>query len=190
MTSPIESTAPPPEESVQVPRERAVPDHKATEGRNARRAKYGLTTKDKEDPSKFMDLGSFGSDDDDRPRETARRYRKGLFVAPLTDIYTTVGMMITPFDAECGMAVITSAQSCAESLDKLAQNNDAVKRALFSIIETSTIGAVIAAHIPIILAIVSHHVPGIKNKMGSIMGKMNEEPKGHPDYRSGPGEEK
>src|SRR3954471_5533653 len=41
--------------------------------------------------------------------------RKDEFVEPLTEMYTMLGAVITPFDSTCGPIVIESARQCAES---------------------------------------------------------------------------
>lgn len=100
--------------------------------------------------------------------------RPGHFVEPLTQIYAGLGMAIMPFDPVCANAVIMSAPKCAESLDKLAQENDAVRRALYSLTQTTAIGAVLVAHMPIVLAVVMHHVPAAQNMMGAMGQQMAE----------------
>lgn len=91
----------------------------------------------------------------------------------LTELYTAGGMMLAPFDAQCGMAVVNSADPCADALVKLAAENDAVRRALSSLTQTSAWGGVIAAHLPIIMAVSAHHVAGIRDKMPNNVVEMN-----------------
>jgi hypothetical protein len=64
-----------------------------------------------------------------------------------------------PFDQVCGSTIISNAEECAKSLDKLAQENNAVRRALNSLVTTSALGAVIVAHIPIAAVVMAHHGP-------------------------------
>lgn len=111
------------------------------------------------------------------PRTTKRKAipkRKGQFVQPLTALYTSVGIMLMPFDAVCGKAVVTSAEDCARSLDELAYQNDAVRRVVYALVQTSTLGAVIAAHAPILMAVAIHHIPSVQNAMGSLGAQMAE----------------
>lgn len=75
----------------------------------------------------------------------------------LMDLYAAGGMMLLPFDQPCGTAVMNSAESCADSLVKLAQENDSVRRALTGLTQTSAWGGVIAAHLPIMMAVAGHH---------------------------------
>lgn len=94
--------------------------------------------------------------------------RKGHFVAPLTQMYTGLGAMLTPFDQHCGTAIIQSAPQCAETLDELAQRNEAVRKALFALTTTSAAGMVLWAHAPILLAIVVHHVPRARDMYANM----------------------
>jgi len=97
--------------------------------------------------------------------------RKGAMVRQLEDLYTTVGLFVMAFDQPCGTAIVNSAAKCAEALDNLAYENDAVRRILYRILETSAWGTVLAAHSPIIMAIAIHHVPAVRTVMGKLMAK-------------------
>ena len=109
-------------------------------------------------------------------RKPAPRAKKGAFIEPLTELYTTLGMMLMPFDAHCSNVVIKSAGQCAEAMDELAYQNESVRRALAAITQTSAWGAVIFAHMPIILAVVMHHGPGkLPDAMMGMVVPRNEE---------------
>lgn len=99
---------------------------------------------------------------------------RGGFTKDLEELYSTLGLLLLPLDAECGMAVIEAAPKCAESLNALAAKNPAVRRVLVAITQTSAWGGVIAAHAPLILAISIHHVPAVRNSpVGQLMGKKD-----------------
>lgn len=91
----------------------------------------------------------------------------------LTELYTAGGMMWAPFDPQCGMAVVNSAEPCADALVKLADENEAVKRALSALTQTSAWGGVMAAHLPIIMAIAGHHVAAVRERMPNNVVEMN-----------------
>lgn len=88
---------------------------------------------------------------------------RGGFVGPLTEMYGFIALALMPFDAECAMAIMQAAPQAAKSLDTLAKTNPGVRRVLIAITQTSAWGAVITAHLPIIVAITVHHVPAVKN---------------------------
>lgn len=94
-----------------------------------------------------------------RVRKPVPRAKKGQFIEPLQTLYVTLGMTLYGFDQVCGMAIINSAEACAKTLDDLAYQNDAVRRVLLSLTTTSAAGAVLMAHLPILIAVASHHVP-------------------------------
>lgn len=126
-----------------------VPD--ATKSRRSRR-EYLFPPKDKEETKSTRTTRT--------KRKPAPRAKKGAFVEPLTELYTTLGMMLMPFDSQCANVVMKSAEQCAQSMDELAYQNESVRRALTAITQTSAWGAVIFAHMPIIMAVVMHHGPG------------------------------
>ena len=74
----------------------------------------------------------------------------------LSDFYQFIGATIRPFDEYTGDTIIEQADKCADSVYKLAQSNDAVRRVVIALTTTSVSGAVIMAHLPIILAIARH----------------------------------
>lgn len=88
----------------------------------------------------------------------------------LEQIYAGLGGMITPFDEVCGTAIIDAAPMCAETVYRLAQQNDAVRRFIISLTQTSITGAVLIAHMPIIMAIAAHHSKSPTVKMVAMGG--------------------
>jgi len=85
-------------------------------------------------------------------------------------MYSAVGAILFNFDPVCGQAVMASASKAAQSLDDLAYQNPAVRKALTSLTTTTAVGAVIAAHAPIIMAVYMHHAPGAQ-RMSAAMGQ-------------------
>jgi hypothetical protein len=75
-----------------------------------------------------------------KKEKLAPAYRQGMFVKPLTQMYTMGGIALTPFDEKCGTVIIKSAESCA----------------------------VIAAHAPILIAVSTHHVPVVQAMLAKV----------------------
>lgn len=71
--------------------------------------------------------------------------------------YLTVGASLVPFKPEVGEQIILSAEKCADSVTKLAMTNPSVRRAISSLMVTSVWGAVIAAHLPILLVLAAEY---------------------------------
>lgn len=113
-----------------------------------------------------------------KERVVVPKARPGHFVKPLNELYTSVGMMMLPFDPMCGTAVVKNAESCAKSMDRLAQENDAVRRALNAILTTGAWGGVIAAHLPILAMVMAHHGPEKSREVVAPLASMlNTDPK-------------
>ncbi len=105
-------------------------------------------------------------------------YRPGVLVRPLTELYENIGGMIILFDQPCGQAIVASANACAKSLDELARTNVKVRNVLMRLVQTGVLGKLIAAHLPIILAVVAHHFPKVlifASEMMSRLGNNAEE---------------
>ncbi len=109
-----------------------------------------------------------------REKVTPPKGRPGALVRPLTQMYTSIGTVLIPFDSACGAAVISNAEDMAKSLDALARENDAVRRALMAMTQTSAWGGVLIAHLPLLLAIMAHHGPDdVKNTVAPLAVLMN-----------------
>lgn len=113
----------------------------------------------------------------DAPAPRARTAKKrapaakhGAFTEPLTQMYASVGMILYQFDPTCAQAILQAGPKAAQSLDDLAYQNPAVRRALASLTTTSAIGMVIAAHAPILMAVYMHHSPGAQ-AVAAAMGR-------------------
>jgi hypothetical protein len=101
--------------------------------------------------------------------------RKGQFVEPLMKMYGMAGATVMMYDPICGTAIMTSAQKCAETMDELAYQNESVRRVIWSLTRSSTFGAVIVAHLPILMAVIMHPVPAAQEAFGAMGANMMEE---------------
>lgn len=138
-----------------------VPDHKKSQEPPAERVRRLFAGDRRDTPAKAPR----------KPKKPAPRAKHGAFVEPLQQMYAGIGIMLMPIDPVCANAVLSSAENCARTLDDLAYQNEAVRRVLTSLVTTSAAGAVFLAHMPILMAVVMHHVPSVQR----AMGKMGEE---------------
>lgn len=122
------------------------PDHKASEEK--KKFNNPFVKRDKPSPSERRS----------KPKKTAPNYPKEGYTKALEELYASIGALLLPFDQSCGIAVIEAAPECAKTLDELSKNNPTLRRIIVGIMTTNAWGAVIMAHTPIIMAIVSHHV--------------------------------
>lgn len=113
-----------------------------------------------------------GDEKPKRERKTAAKpripNRKGQFVQPVLTLYMGAGAMLMPFDPICGNGVVQAAPKCAEYWDELAYQNEAVRRFLYGITQTSLTTKLVMAHLPILMAVVMHHTPFAQNMMGGL----------------------
>lgn len=99
---------------------------------------------------------------DKQPRPARPSKDDAALKKALVELYSSIGLMAMPFDQPCATAVVNSADTCADAMVKLAAENDAVRRALTALTQTSAWGGVLAAHLPIIMAVTSHHFGAAK----------------------------
>lgn len=137
-----------------------------------------LTERSSKRTSRLLDLGKSRPSDKSTPRaERPSKQKKpvvpmprGGFVEPLMEMYGFIALGLMAVDPQCAMAIMEAAPKAAESLDALAKKNPGVRRVLVMLTQTSAWGAVIAAHMPIIVAISVHHIPAVKNSpMASLL---------------------
>lgn len=129
----------------------SVPDHTAS--RDERRSFASYIGKQKERTEERTRRGR-------KPKKPVSRAKKGAFTEPLMQMYGIAGMAVFMRDQHCGQAIFDNAEKCAEALDELAYQNEAVRRVMDALVSTTAIGTVIAAHVPIIMAVASHHGGG------------------------------
>jgi hypothetical protein len=101
-------------------------------------------------------------DETPKLKPAAPRMPAGGLAQPLNDIYVMIGALLAPIDPTCGGAIIRQAPECAKALEALAKQNPEVRRVLVALVSTSAYGAVITAHIPIVLAVATHHLPAMR----------------------------
>jgi hypothetical protein len=93
----------------------------------------------------------------------------GRYYAKLKGFYATLGMGIFAVDHHCGSAILTSADETALAMDKLARENRNVAKIVDFMLRTGAFGEVLAAHMPILIAVLSHHAPGFKDLIASAL---------------------
>lgn len=86
-------------------------------------------------------------------------------------LYTLIGGFVRPFDEVIGDTIMEQAPQCAEAVFELAQQNDQFRAALNGLMTSSLTGAVIFAHLPILLA-VTRKSSNPKVKAYSVAGYM------------------
>lgn len=155
-----------------VPFERVVPNHRATVDSDA----PSLEEPPKRTPLRDRILK--GKDSADKPRDTRPKPAKkhvpnvpGQFVEPLTDFYNGAAMLLMPFKPTVSMAIIgpartptqeeletsadipSVAENCARAWDEAAQRSESVRRMIDGFLTVGVWGALIAAHVPIMVAV-------------------------------------
>lgn len=132
-----------------------VPNHKASSGE---RGEPRMATRGPVKGRKIFGRTGGASSEfaaNEKPREAPPQLKPGV-KRQLNDFYQFVGASVRPFDAVLGDTIIEQADKCAESVYNLAQSNDAVRRAIIALTTTSAMGAVMMAHLPIILVALRH----------------------------------
>lgn len=97
-------------------------------------------------------------------------YRPGHIARGLTKVYIQLGAIVKLLDPVMGDALIGNAKKCAESLDQLAKESPAVRRALESLLSTNAWVAVGIAHAPLFMAL----PPVRKNVLKGMSAMMGE----------------
>ncbi len=75
----------------------------------------------------------------------------------IAKFYQFAGMSLMPFDPVLAGVVVEQAPICADAVFDLAQENEAFRRFIIAMTQTSMYGALIAAHLPILLTVTARH---------------------------------
>ena len=85
----------------------------------------------------------------------------------IENVYATIALVFaapTPIqNIDACDALAGCAPDCADAWIRVAENNDAVRRVLLMFIEGGAYGALIAAHVPIIMAFMPEHTKRMMN---------------------------
>jgi hypothetical protein len=103
--------------------------------------------------------GVFGKLGQNRKRNSGVRQLAEGDRDKIADYYTMAGMAAMMFRPRTANALLENAESCADSLMKLAKENDRVRRILVAAVEGGAWGAVAAAHGPILLSLMPEDMP-------------------------------
>lgn len=106
------------------------------------------------------------------PKKTGRNSK---IKTELTGMYTAAGLAVFAFDQPLGQLIAENAENCATAWDELAKSNPAVKRALENLLQTSAYTAIIAAHMPIAVAVATKYVPYLRDSYETIFHQENAE---------------
>lgn len=98
------------------------------------------------------------------------RPKRGQFVKPLTQTYTSVGIMLMPVDPVCANLFIANAEPVAQAWDQAAYESDAIRVFLTNFLKTSIATRIGMAHVPILLGMFLHH----SKRAQDMLGKMGE----------------
>jgi hypothetical protein len=138
----------------------SVPNHGASEGIDSDENRPNVLNFLRQNRGESGSRGSGTAGKSGRAREKrVPRTPKGGLKKALEELYTQIGMGVMMMDPHCGMVIIENAPKCAEALNNMADQNQALKRILLRIVETSLIGELMMAHAPIVMAVMMHHVP-------------------------------
>jgi hypothetical protein len=125
------------------------------------------------------------SEEKPKRKPAPRQSRKSL-KQPLTDLYGTLGAGVFILNQNDGIVILSNAEKMAESLDNWGKVNPAVYRVLERLCSTGALGAVMAAHAPVVMAILNNHdiIPKMMGKNGDKDTKTEPEFTGAPTVDS------
>lgn len=105
-------------------------------------------------------------------KKAVPKAKPGQFVELVEGIYRGAALVIQPFDPVCALGLANCAPQVAEAWDALAQENEWVRKFLFSLTTTSVFTKLFMAHLPLIIAVMFHHVPAAQSMLGAMGQKF------------------
>jgi len=98
------------------------------------------------------------------PQMAPSALRKGL-----VDFYNGIALMVMPFQPDLALKISQASEACADAWIEFSKTNPAVKRFLIGLVTASAGGALLMAHMPILIAAAIAFIPGIKEKQDEAM---------------------
>lgn len=113
--------------------------------------------------------------DDVPPPDPKKSGRPSKIKVEVQNLYMAAGLGIYPFDNAIGALIADNAENCAVAWDELAKKNASIKHALERLLETSAYGTLIAAHMPILVAVATKYVPHLRETYESVFAQAETE---------------
>jgi hypothetical protein len=99
------------------------------------------------------------------------------FAPGIEKMYGGIALAVMPLDMDLAAAIMQIAPDAAKAWDDLARQNEAVRRLLVKMMETTAWGTVIAAHVPLMLLLMNRmfkNDPRI-SMLGSVLAQQAED---------------
>ena len=98
--------------------------------------------------------------DTDQPKPVEKKQapempKPGVLADGISGLYTFAGFGLMPFAPKTAVTVASQADECAKAWEAAAAANPKIRAALIALTSTSVYGALIMAHVPIVLAVVA-----------------------------------
>lgn len=100
---------------------------------------------------------------------TPPKHKPKQLESQLAGMYTMAGLGVFSFDQQLGAVIMSKSDECAKALSDVADKNPAVKKALNNMLATSAWGAVISAHLPIVVLAATKYVPQLNERYGETV---------------------
>lgn len=98
---------------------------------------------------------------------------KGEIAKGVAQIYVYAGMGLSTIRPQTGMALAGEAENLGKAWEAAAVSNPAIRRAILSMMQTSTVGILVAAHLPVVLVAIGE---GKEIKANAAAAKAESEP--------------
>lgn len=88
--------------------------------------------------------------------------RPGKIAKWVTTQYRRIGVILKPVDPMCGEAVSRAAEAAGLAWERLARENKTVRDVINRLMQTTVTTELLMAHLPIMIAVLTHHVPAFR----------------------------
>jgi hypothetical protein len=159
-----------------------IPDHMASADPDE--SPTPMDTPPPPPPRKRRLLGTPDPGSRDSGPRSQRKIKKPLppiprngFAPGIEKMYGAIALAVMPLDMEFASAIMQVAPEAAKAWDELARRNEAVRRMLTAMMETTAWGAVIAAHVPLMLLLMNRMFKGDPriSMLGSVLAQQAED---------------
>ena len=75
----------------------------------------------------------------------------GVLAEGIAGFYTFSGMMLLPMRPATGTALVENSAEIGKAWEAAARENPAIRKALLSLMKTTTVGVLVAAHLPVVM---------------------------------------
>jgi hypothetical protein len=118
-----------------------------------------------------------GAESEPKPRLSPEPEKPGPIARWVASRYRWIGGLLSVADPQCGNAMVMCADAAGLAWQRMAKQNRQIRDIINRLMTSSATAELLMAHLPLLLAVLTHHVPAFRKLVESsslaFLAQMN-----------------